>query len=101
MEFSNIISLEGTATRDFHAAMGRKQFEDKTPHSLYKEKILRVIFVECYVERLLELNLVGQFVTLFVTPQQASTLENKGQRKSPRKARKRKKPQNILCSETS
>ncbi len=26
-----------------------------------------MIFVECYVERLLELNLVGQFMTLSVT----------------------------------
>ena len=37
--------------------MGRKRFEDKTPPSLYREKILNDIFVECYVERLLELNL--------------------------------------------
>ena len=87
--------------------MRREHFEDKTPPSLYKEKILRVIFVECYVERLLELNLVGQFVTHFdsmthfVTLQQASTLQNKRQRKSPSKVRKRKKPQNIVCSETS
>jgi len=37
--------------------MGQKHFEDKTPPSLYKETIFRVIFVECYRERLLELNL--------------------------------------------
>ena len=45
------------ATRDFRAAMGRKYFEDKTLPFLFREKILRVIFVEGQRERLLEIKL--------------------------------------------
>ena len=59
---------------DFYAMSQRKRRKDKTPHLLYKEKILRVIFVECYVERLLELNLwsfwkVVSILCRFVTGQ--------------------------------